>query len=212
MPGRVARFIFAGMLMCIAAGCARGQPPKAAQGWGGISALLLNEWRLELDRDVTFKTVADSLGPAPAVHPRQHGDDTRICYAARVSADTIFVVFHTNDLGGPEQRVLGFTLSTRRDSTLSERACVPTLRAITRLRASNNVAIGMRLDSAVALLGRTPVRRDGEYQFGLDTTVAPGPASSCSIKTEACSKRYSTVIRAPNERVSYLRVWFAETY
>jgi hypothetical protein len=139
-----------------------------------VRALRVGTADFFLDSNTTFQAVQRQLGQsAIAVFPHEYEG---FCYQAVAPSDTTYIVFLTNEFGGPDRDVLGFRLSRQRSDSVWGRQC-RRIRSpgASRIRTDNGLYIGMPWAALKAIMG-TPDSVAGQtYTFEYDQVVKDDP-------------------------------------
>lgn len=153
----------------------------------------------------------DLWGPAPVLQPANRDDTWKLCYQVRGAAGRAYVVFETNEIGGPDHTIFGARLLTKLPRELRAKSCRRATAHATRIETSNGLRLGLSRDRVAAIMGAPKARSaQGEtYEFYKAITTRPAdpahyrPSEGYEIIAD-CEVQYN------RNRVTGLRVWYLE--
>jgi hypothetical protein len=136
--------------------------------------LVIGAARFPLNSHATFQAIQRQLGQVTiAVIPHEYEG---FCYQAVAPSDTTYIVFLTNEFGGPDRDVLGFRLSRQRPDSVWGRQC-RRIRSpgASQIRTDNGLAIGMPWADLKAIMGTPDSVAGRTYTFEYDQLVTNDP-------------------------------------
>ena len=176
-----------------------------------VKAIYVGTISFPLDSTVNFEQVKHSLGPTPTSKPVDHDDSWKLCYQLPNSKDAKYVIFESDEIGGPDHRVLGAQLLTQLPKQMSVR-CSPTAAHVESASADNGVRIGMPRTTVDSLMGSTPTRTPDEDSFVYHETVTTSPGDSARhvLPTQYEIGSSCKVTFVDGNAVA-IRLWYVET-
>jgi hypothetical protein len=164
----LARGCFARTALLIVAGCSRSRPASTSRGPAAQSAIVrdsvtssieLGGVQLYFDSTQTFAMVEARFGRTARTNGKDHDFDV-LCYATDMSGVHADLFLRSNEMGGPERRILGYRITTR-DTRASQPTGCTELRT-DAVKTNNGLMLGM---SERDLLMRTgwAAHADGKY-------------------------------------------------
>jgi hypothetical protein len=177
-----------------------------------VKAIVVGTHRISLDSTVNFEQVENALGPTPISNPVDHHEDTwKLCYQLPDSKDAKYVIFESDEIGGPDHQVLGAQLLNALPAHLSVR-CSPTTAHVEEAFTDNGLRVGMERSTIDSLMGGTPNRTADEDSFEYDELVLISPGDSAR---HVLPRHYEIgsecKVSFVNGKAVAIRLWYVET-
>ncbi|GAC1481745.1 MAG: hypothetical protein NVS1B4_26810 [Gemmatimonadaceae bacterium] len=166
-----------------------------------VRAILVSDARFPLDSDVTLGDVQRVLGKAPLRDPKHHDDVSSVCYVGRDALGSFTLLFQSDQMGGPEHRLLGAEFS-RGGVARHEQICSALAAHRQEVRTDNGLRLGMPVSEVLRIMGRPTRHERSRYHFDHDahrSTPDHDIMSTVEAETNA-------------GRVTRLRVWYVSVY
>ena len=137
-----------------------------------VRALLIDNLRVRLDSTMTLLGAQKQLG-STRIHDAQHHDDhTWTCYRVAVdSGPAVYLRLESDEIGGPDHRIMGFDLGKEAPRDVAARACSST--RARSIRTDNGLAIGISIRELLAVMGTPKASVSGKYEFAYSRSVTP---------------------------------------
>jgi hypothetical protein len=183
-----------------------------------VRALVVKGKRLVLDSLVTLNTAQQVLGHATLIAPRHHDDRWSVCYSARDSIGPFTIRLQSDDMGGPNHRLLGFELSRESGSPAEASRCA-SVGFLSGVKTDNGLYLGMPVTALLKIMGPAlrdrgqkdslwPVRREtAQHLFRFHEHMADSSAG----RVQGYDADGWLAVRAADGRVTGLLVWYVET-
>jgi len=168
-----------------------------------VRALLVDNLRVRLDSTITLLGVQKHLG-STEIHEAQHHDDhTWTCYRVAIdSGPAVYLRLESDEIGGPDHRIMGFDLGKEPPGDVAASACAST--RARSIRTDNGLAIGISIHELLAVMGTPKAIVNGKYEFAYSRSVTPAVGVPYDI--DATLK-----VETKAGRVTRHSGWYSET-
>jgi hypothetical protein len=168
-----------------------------------VRALIIDGVRLRLDSTMTLKDAQKVLGRAAIHAAKNHDDVARTCYQVRVASGSVYLQLESDDIGGPEHRIMGFQLSATPPKGVPVAAC-STTKQFRSIATDNGLFVGMPMGELLGVM-RTPKEHIGaRYKFEYSRSVRVSGERPYDIGA-------TLGVETEKGRVVRLTAWYAET-
>ncbi len=168
-----------------------------------VRGIVLDGIRLQLDSRTTLKSAQAVLGKAVIHEARNHDDVARTCYKVRLTSGFVYLQLESDDIGGPDHRIMGFQVGKDPPNGTSPSACSPT-EQFRSVATDNGLFVGMPIADLLAIMHTPKTHAGGRYEFEYYREVrTPGERP---YDVGATLK-----VATQRGRVTQLSVWYAET-
>ncbi len=129
--------------------------------------LILGPARIPLDSNTTLADAQHILGNTKirsSPDPRSTREEWA-CYFTQLRSAREYVVLKTDELGGPDQTIDGFSLSYARPESLEDRDCAQISDALGEIRTASGLRLGMSISELAAIVGKPRNISGDVYDF-----------------------------------------------
>jgi hypothetical protein len=150
------------------------QQGRSPQRDSVVRGLVVGPSHFPLDSTATFHAIQQQLGNTILIEQPEHY--VGLCYQAVLRGDTTYVVFQTDEFGGPDRRLLGFLLSRQRPKGAWGSQCRRIQGPLSPpIHTGNDLYLGMKLVDLTAVMGAVDSVADSTFTFEYDQHVTDDP-------------------------------------
>ena len=172
-----------------------------------VRAIVVDQVPLVLDTDVTFAKLQGRFGKTVLRRPLNESGVWRLCYRIADRAGPILIQFESDDIGGPDHDLMGFTINRLRHQAKSSSVC-PVIHSVKIVKTDNGLYIGMPIADLLKVMGHPKKTGHGSYDFEYSRTVETRNDTTLSVPYDVDATLH---VETQNARVTVLQAWYSET-